>query len=192
VTPGPGPTPTPVPSLTPAPPSLVHYDFALNGSTSIKAANGTAPLTGAIKAIYNLGTKAFSADLTLNNTTGQFSIFGFLPVTAGIGFKQTGQTTGTLDGGVLTTDSKMYVTFSSFNVFGFFPIGGGADCATSTPITVQLKSTSPFFNPLQGGPIAGTYTLPALNNSCGPLGWLISGFSAGAGNTLGATLTPAA
>ena len=191
VTPTPVVTPTPAPGTpTPTPGGTINYKFGLAGSTLVKASNGTAAIKGSINATFTLSTKAFVADLVLNPTSGNFTAFGFLPVSASFGFKQVGQTTGTLANGLLTADAKMYVTFSAFNVFGFFPIGGGAGCQTATPADIVLKSTSSFFNPLQGGPIAGTYTLPALQN-CGFLNDLISSAAAGPGNTISANLTPA-
>ncbi|MGI8332980.1 DUF6801 domain-containing protein [Actinomadura scrupuli] len=166
----------------------VNYGFTLKGSTFVKTPNGTAPLNGTIDAVLNLSTKAYEADLALAPTKGNFKILGFLPVTADIAFSQVGKTTGTLSGGVLVSNSKMFVKLPSFNLFGI-PIGGGATCQTSTPSDITLKSTDPVFNPLNGGPIAGTYTLSAIQN-CGPLTSILNAFTAGSGNTINATLTP--
>jgi len=166
----------------------VNYGFTLKGSTFVKAPNGTAPLNGTIDAVLNLSTKAYEADLALAPTKGNFKILGFLPVTGDIAFSQVGKTTGTLSGGVLVSNSKMFVKLPSFTLFGI-PIGGGATCQTSTPSDITLKSTDPVFNPLNGGPIAGTYTLSAIKD-CGPLTSVLNAFTAGGGNTITANLTP--
>ncbi|MGI8332984.1 DUF6801 domain-containing protein [Actinomadura scrupuli] len=168
----------------------VNHGFALKGSTFVKAANGTAPLSGTIDAVLNPSTQAFEADLALAPTKGTFKLLGFVPATADIAFGPVGRTTGTLTGGVLTSHSKMSVRLPSVTVFGL-PVGGGAGCQTATPSDVTLTSTGKVFDPLDGGPIAGTYTLPALQN-CGVLTSVLSGFTAGAGNTVNATLTPKA
>lgn len=167
----------------------IEYKFALDGSSFIKAANGTVPLKGTIDADFDLATGNYDADLVLNDTTGAFKVMGFLPATAKIGFQQVGKTTGSLTGGHLVSNSSMYVALKSVSLWGF-PIGGGANCKTVTPTSIKLDSKADPFNPLAGGPIGGTYTLPALNDQCGSFGSMISMFMAGPGNTITAKLTP--
>jgi hypothetical protein len=192
-TPTPTPSPTvspvtPTPSPTPTPGSGSSFKFGLRGTTHINMANGDVPLAGSVDAVVDPVSKQVTADLKLNDSSGQFFIFGFLPVSASIGFSQVGPTTGSLDNGVLNTSSNMYVKYSSFNLFGFFPIGGGADCATSSPINVKLTSGGGF-NPAVGGAVSGKYDLPGLNNSCGLFAGLIGFFASGWGNPISATLT---
>jgi len=190
-TPGnPTPTPGPNPCVNTGTGTQVHIFYNLKGTTHINLANGDAPLTGTIDTCWNTTTKQHVGTLVLNPTVGQMSILGFLPVTVGLSFPQVGQTTGTLDGGVLKTDSNMYVKYAYFNVFGFFPIAGGDKCQTTTAMNVKLQSTQAVFQPLTGGPIAGGYTLPSLNDQCGGLGGIVAIFAQGGGNTINATLTP--
>jgi chitodextrinase len=165
----------------------VKFSYTLAGSSFIKAANGTVKLSGGINADFDLATGNYTADLTLDPTSGSFTILGFVPATAKIEFAQAAKTAGSLKDGVLTSNSKMTVKLLQVSVFGF-PIGGGPDCQTATPADIALKS-GPNFDPLAGGKLTGTYTLPALKG-CGGFNDFISAFTAGPGNTIDMTLTP--
>ncbi|MBP2330560.1 chitodextrinase [Kibdelosporangium banguiense] len=167
--------------------NTIKYGYTAAGSSFIKAANGTANLAGAIDAELDLATGNYTADLTLNPTTGEFKILGFLPATAKIEFEQAGKTTGSLTGGVLTASSKVTVKLPQISVFGF-PISQSADCKTATPSDINLTS-GPNFDPLAGGKLTGEYTLAALKG-CGFLNDIISALTAGPGNTIQITLTP--
>lgn len=81
----------------------------------------------------------------------------------------------------------MIVKLPQINVFGF-PIGGGVNCQTVSPADINLKSGANF-DPLAGGKLTGTYTLPALKD-CGGFNDFIGAFTAGPGNTIDLTLTP--
>lgn len=169
-----------------APHPPIHLSYGLTGSSSIKAANGTATLGGGIEADFDLASGSYKADLTLDPTTGRFSILGFLPATAKIEFQQVERTTGTLNAaGDLTAKSRMYVKLPEIAIFGI-PLGGGADCGTGTPADVNLTSDGRF-DPLGGGKLKGVYTLPALKN-CGAFNDILSAFTAGPGNAIGMTL----
>ncbi|MFJ6673064.1 fibronectin type III domain-containing protein [Actinosynnema sp. NPDC091369] len=168
-------------------PPVVEYGYGLTGTTKIKAANGTVALTGGIAAALDLSTGAFQADLTLNPTTGQFRVFGFVPVKARIEFVQAAKTTGTLAGGVLKSTSSVTVKLPHVSVLGI-PVSTSADCRTRTPASIPLESR-PGFDPLAGGTATGVYTLPALTG-CGPLTGLISGLTSGPGNTIQVALSP--
>ncbi|WP_170177687.1 fibronectin type III domain-containing protein [Thermomonospora umbrina] len=161
------------------------FNFSLAGSSSIKAANGTVPLSGSIAGKLTGGD--YTGALKLNNTKGNFRIMGFIPTTADITFTQNGQTTGTLSGTTLTSNSKMVVGLKSVKVFGI-QIGGGDSCKTTSPVDIKLKSTN--FSLAGGGDLAGTYTLPSVSG-CGLLTPLISGMTAGPGNTVNVKATPA-
>ncbi|WP_019632998.1 fibronectin type III domain-containing protein [Actinomadura atramentaria] len=167
----------------------VKYGFTLKGSTFVKSPNGSAPLTGAIDADLDLKTKAYTADLSLNKTTGNFAILGFLPVSAGIEIVPTGKVTGTLNG-PLKADVNVITKLSVFNLFGAIPIGGGDKCQTKDPSAIHLESDGTF-NPLKGGKITGTYKLSEIQD-CNILTPILSIFTAGDGNTLDLDLTPVA
>ncbi|TQM79707.1 chitodextrinase [Saccharothrix saharensis] len=168
-------------------PPVIRYGYGLTGNTKIKAANGAIALTGGIDAALNLATGAFEADLTLNPTSGQFRVFGFVPVKAKIEFVQAAKTTGTLAGGVLRSTSSVTVKLPHVSVLGI-PVSTSPDCRTRTPASIPLAS-EPGFDPLAGGTATGVYTLPALTG-CGPLTGLISGLTSGPGNTIQVSLAP--
>jgi chitodextrinase len=166
----------------------IPVNFNLTGSSFIKAANGTVQLTGAVNALFNLTTGTFSADLRLNPTTGRFTVLGFLPASANIEFVQAARTTGSLAGGVLTANSKSTIKLPRVKIFGF-PIAGGPNCQTRTPADIPLRGAN--FDPIAGGAVSGTYTIPALTG-CGPMTGLVSMLTTGPGNTISATLAPPA
>jgi chitodextrinase len=173
----------------PAPSQEIPFAFDLTGKTFIKAANGTVPLRGGISVLFNLGTGTFSGDISLDPTQGNFKIFGFIPASAKIEFVQVGKTTGALSSPdlVLTAKSNVTVKLPRVSVFGF-PVSASPTCQTSTPAAIPLQS-KPGFNPLAGGTLTGTYTLPALKG-CGLLTPLISAITAGRGNTIEVNLVP--
>ncbi|ONI84058.1 hypothetical protein ALI144C_15200 [Actinosynnema sp. ALI-1.44] len=167
--------------------NTVKYGYTLAGSSFIKAPNGTTKLSGGIDAELDLATAKYTADLTLDPTTGDFKVLGFLPVTAKVAFEQAAKTTGSLTGGVLTSSSKVQVKLPQVSVFGF-PISNSPDCQTVSPSDINLKS-GPNFDPLAGGKLTGEYTLAKLQG-CGGLNDFISVFTSGPGNTIDLTLTP--
>ena len=71
------------------------------------------------------------------------------------------------------------------------PVGGGDECRTSEPVSIQLASPEgESFDPLgAGGNLVGTYDLPGLEN-CGGLTDLLNVFMAGSGNTIELSLDP--
>ncbi|NUT94322.1 MAG: hypothetical protein HOY78_20100, partial [Saccharothrix sp.] len=126
--------------------TVIKYGYTLVGNTKIKAANGTVQLNGGIDAGLDLATGKFEADLVLNPTTGQFKIFGFVPVTAKIEFVQAGKTVGTLSGGVLSSTSSVTVKLPRVSVMGI-PVSTSPNCQTKTPASIPLQS-KPGFDPL--------------------------------------------
>ncbi|POM25831.1 Exoglucanase B precursor [Actinomadura rubteroloni] len=162
-----------------------EYAFNVNGSTFLKAPNGTAPLTGGLVASIDGATKKYTGDLTLNPTTGDFKIFGFLPVRAGIVMTPQGKVTGTLDG-KLVADVNVKVGLPSLSFFGI-PLAGGEQCTTRTPSALHLESAGAF-DPVKGSKISGKYKLDELEG-CEGLAPLLSAFTAGDGNTIDLNLT---
>jgi len=74
--------------------------------------------------------------------------------------------------------------FPSFKLLGI-PIGGGAACATSSPVQLTLKSQPATAPALV---LAGTYTIPPLTN-CALNTLLFSASIAGTGNTMSISST---
>ncbi|MCG8394458.1 MAG: choice-of-anchor D domain-containing protein [Pseudomonadales bacterium] len=176
----------------------VEVPYALTGNTHIKKARGDVDLSGEINALLNLATGDFTADLALEPTSGSFRIlFGWKRVTAeaDIDFEPVGETTGNLGaGGNLTAETEMYIKLPKveMSIFGWsLPVGGGDQCRTSEPVSIQLNTPEgESFDPLgTGGSLVGTYDLPGLEN-CGGLTDLLNVFMAGSGNTIELSLTP--
>jgi hypothetical protein len=175
---------------------LVVYDLV--GNSYIKAAKGSIDISGTIDADLDLASQTYTADLALNPTHGEFKLVSWLKsitTIADIEFEQVGQTTGTLNNaGKLTSHSEMYIKLSkvSVNLFGLkFRVGGGAECKTIEPATMDLASPDDQpFDPLQtGGTLQGTYTLPPVAD-CGGFDSIINSLMAGSGNTITLNLTP--
>ncbi|HVV07888.1 hypothetical protein [Amycolatopsis sp.] len=136
-----------------------------------------------------MATGACTGDLTLDPTTLEASLFKFIPITANVAFAQEGQTTRTLAGGVLSSDSETTVELPVVKVFGF-PAGKTPNCRTAGPSDIALKS-GPGFDPLAGGSLSGTYGIAKLTG-CGPLNDLVSTLATGPGDTIDVNLTPKA
>jgi hypothetical protein len=83
----------------------------------------------------------------------------------------------------VTTQANMQLT--SLKVGGL-PIPIGPSCETSTPISLTVNS-QPGFNLLNGGVVAGTYTIPRFSH-CGLATLLINLTVPGSGNTISLTL----
>ncbi|MEE1927058.1 DUF6801 domain-containing protein [Streptomyces sp. TRM 70351] len=164
----------------------IELAYGLSGTTHIKAANGDVSLNGAIDADFDLASGSYEADLSLEDTSGNFTAFGFLPAAADIKFSPVDRVTGTLsNAGALTAKAKTDVILPKVKIFGL-PIGGGANCKTQTPAQLDLTSEGRF-DPFGGGTLTGTYTLPPLKG-CGLLNDIISGVTAGPGNTISLNL----
>ncbi|MFI7320801.1 DUF6801 domain-containing protein [Streptomyces venezuelae] len=175
------------PAPTEPDPEPVPLNFGIKGSSSIKAANGSAPLLGGIDTRYDADKGTFDGDLKLDPTTGRLTLLGFLPATADIAFEQTTRTTGTLDtAGSIKAHSEMRVKLTGVSTLGL-PIGGGPNCGTTEPAKIDLVGEGRF-EPYKGGRLKGTYTLPGLKD-CGGFNDMISAFTAGPGNTIDMELT---
>lgn len=164
------------------PGEIVERSYGLSGSSYIKAADGRVSLSGGIDAALNLATGEYQADLLLKPTTGNFPIFGFIPATARIAFEPQGKTIGSLTGdGKLTSHSAVTIKLPRVSVVGF-PVSTSSACQTVEPAQIDLASSG-LFDPLAGGALAGSYTIPKLTG-CGKYTSWISAFTAGPGNTV--------
>lgn len=177
----------PAQALTP--PQTVEYGYDLSGAATLKTlTKGNVPLSGSIDATLNLPGGEFTADLKLNPTTAKLTTLGFLPIVAKVAFVSTAPTTGTLQGGVLSSNSKVRIKLPQVTLFGV-PLAGGASCQTKTASNIALKSTGAFFDPLAGGNLAGTFAISDLTG-CGFLTGLVSPLTAGKGNAIALKLAP--
>lgn len=178
-----------------APDTGIEVSYDAEGNTTVEASDGNVPLNGVIDSEVNPNTGEVTADLQLEPTTGQFEIpllFHSIDGSAEIEFEPVEETTGTLEDGKLTTESKLDVNVkkASVNLFGKdIKIGGGNECRTEAPAEITLESEGDNFLPLSGGTLVGTYELPRLEN-CGLLTDVLNKFMAGPGNQIELELTP--
>ncbi|WP_233594981.1 DUF6801 domain-containing protein [Amycolatopsis sp. WAC 04169] len=166
---------------------IVKYSYDLAGKTQLKKLSGPIDLRGGINAAISLANGTFEADLTLNPTSANLTLWGFVPVNAKIEFASAGKTTGTLADGVLKSTSAVTVKLPRISVFGF-PVSASAKCQTKTPAQIPLQSKAGF-DPLAGGKLTGSYTLPPLQG-CGFLNDIITAVTSGPGNTVEVNLKP--
>lgn len=170
--------------------------YPASGSTSVAATNASLALgPGSLTATADLTTGMVTGTLSLPNSTGSFTELGIVPVTATVAFTEVGSVTGTvsLATGATTATADETLRITDLKVAGVDTFVG-PNCKTVTPARITVTS-QPGFSVLQGGPLAGTYTIPDFNN-CGLLdseAGLIDLTIPGPGNTIALTLgTPTA
>jgi hypothetical protein len=167
--------------------------YPVSGSTFIKALNSTVSLgPGTLTSTVDLNTSAVtSSTLSLPPATGSFKELGFIPVTATTAFVQDGNATGTvsLSKNTVSVTTQVTMQLTSLKIAGV-PVLIGKSCQTSTPATITVSS-QPGFNVLNGGTVAGTYTIPKFSH-CGLGTLLINLTIPGSGNTISLTLGKAA
>jgi hypothetical protein len=163
--------------------------YPVTGSTFIKALNSTVSLgPGTLTSTVDLNTSAItSSTLSLPPATGSFKELGFIPVTATTAFVQDGNATGTvsLSKNTVSVTTQVTMQLTSLKIAGI-PVLIGKSCQTSTPATITVSS-QPGFNVLNGGTVAGTYTIPKFSH-CGLGTLLINLTIPGSGNTISLTL----
>jgi hypothetical protein len=163
----------------------VHY--ALTGTTFLKKLNTTVNLgSGTLAATVDLTTGTTSSTLTLPPATASVKEFGIVPVTATTEMVQNGPATGTanLTTNTLTSTANVSLKITKLTIFGVsLPVG--SSCQTS-PFNIAISSQSGF-TVFGGGPLAGTYTIPAFHH-CGLNTLLLNLTIPGSGNTLNLTL----
>ena len=160
--------------------------YPVTGSTFISKVNGTVSLgPGTLVSTLDLSTSALTSTLTLPPATGTFKILGFIPVTATTEFIQNGPAPGTLKNGVVTTTASVTLKLDSLSIGGI-PILIGDECQTSSPASITVTS-QPGFNLLNGGNLAGTYTIPPFSH-CELATFLINLTIPGPNNTITLTL----
>ena len=163
----------------------VTYD--VTGVTHIQKTDSDITLgPGALKSTLDLSTAVLSSDLTLPTAHSQFDALGFLPTSADIDFLPDGPAIGTVSATQITATAK--VTVRVHNVWsGGVPVIVGDNCKTEVPATISLVS-QPGFTVLGGGDLAGTYTMPKLDN-CLLVTWLLNALIPGPDNTITLHLT---
>jgi hypothetical protein len=167
--------------------STVSVSYPVTGSTFIKAIGSTIDLgPGTLSTTADLTTSTLTGTLTLPPATGSFKELGLVPVTATTEMIQDGTATGTVNftTNAVTTTATDTIKLTSLKVAGV-PILVGPSCETS-PTTITVSSQAGF-NVLNGGTLAGTYTIPQFAH-CGLATLLINLTLPGPGNTISLTL----
>lgn len=168
--------------------TLVHAVYKVTGSTFLKGPNFTLALgPGKLKSTLDANNGKLTAQLVLPDATGSFKQAGLIPVTATTQFINNGPTTGTLNlnTGVVKTTSKITLRIVSLSVSGV-SVPVGTDCQTSAPVVVHVTS-QPKFNVLDGGNLAGSYTIGDFAH-CKLATLLINATIPGPGNSITLTL----
>jgi hypothetical protein len=169
--------------------SVVNVQYAVTGTTYLAKLNTTANLgSGTLASTVDLTTDTSQSTLTLPPTAVSVKEFGFVPVTATTELIQNGPAAGTANFSTNTIASTANVTLKLTNltVFGVsLPVG---DKCQTTPFNIGISS-GPGFTVSGGGPVSGTYTIPAFHD-CGLNTLLLNLTIPGAGNTLNLDLGP--
>jgi hypothetical protein len=169
--------------------SVVNVHYAVTGTTYLAKLNTTANLgSGTLASIVDLTTGTSQSTLTLPPATVSVKEFGFVPVTATTELIQNGPAAGTVNFSTNTITSTANVTLKLTNltIFGVsLPVG---DKCQTTPFNIGISSGSGF-TVSAGGPVTGTYTIPAFHD-CGLNTLLLNLTIPGAGNTLNLNLGP--
>lgn len=168
--------------------STLEATYPVKGSTFLKAPDFTLGLgPGTLAASVSLTTGAITANLKLPDATGSFKQGGVIPVTATAQFINDSPTRGRLNlsTGAVRTTSKITLRIVHLTVSGA-DVPVGSSCETSAPVVVAVTS-QPGFNPLKGGKLTGTYTIPNFAN-CELATTLINLTLPGRGNTITLTL----
>lgn len=164
--------------------TIVKASYKVTGSTFLAKPMATASLgPGALSTKVNAATGRLTATLSMPPATASFKQFGLIPVTATTKFINDGPTTGkvNLNTGATRTTSKITLRITSLMISGL-PIAVGSRCETASPVVINLKSQKGF-NPLDGGKVAGSYTIGKFSH-CGLFTLLINQTVPASGNTI--------
>ncbi|MBJ7471985.1 MAG: fibronectin type III domain-containing protein [Solirubrobacteraceae bacterium] len=163
----------------------------MSGTATLKTmVKGSLPMRGSV-ALILWPSGDLSGELRLGDSLGRLTALGFLPVTAKIGFVPSGQTTGSLQGGVLRTRSLMRIKVKEVKLFGAIPLAGGNNCQTKQLTELNLTANGASVASPLGSGLAGTFAMSDLNG-CGALNGLVSPWTAGGGNTIKLSAVPGA
>lgn len=164
--------------------SFIRAKYKVTGTTFLAGPKTSVSLgPGTLSAKVNASTGKLTATLSLPPATASFKQLGVIPVTATTKFINDGPTTGkvNLNTGATSTTSKVTLQITSLTVAGL-PVAVGSQCETASPVVVNLKSKKGF-NPLNGGKVAGSYTIGKFSH-CGLSTLLINQTVPASGNTI--------
>lgn len=161
----------------------VRLDYPLTGTTHLAGTDSDLELgPGTLESSVDLSTGALTANTKLPPATGSFKTLDLIPATATTEFIETEPTAGSIDNtGEVKTVSKLTLRITELKVAGL-PIWVGDRCQTEVPAELALTS-EPGFNPLKGGTLSGTYTIPDFEH-CLLATPVINAIIPGEGNTI--------
>ncbi|MET0131985.1 MAG: hypothetical protein ABW215_00175 [Kibdelosporangium sp.] len=164
---------------------IFNYDIT-TGTSTIKKLNSNLPLgPGNLVVDLDGASGNFTADLGLPPAQGKFTLLGIFPTTATIVLEEAQPTVGTLVDGVVESHSKVTIRLKDVKAVGL-PLFVGDNCRTKTPADIVMHS-APEFNPLEGGDLVGTYTIPEFVD-CNLSTLLLNGLIPGPDNKITLTL----
>ncbi|MDQ8046603.1 MAG: fibronectin type III domain-containing protein, partial [Patulibacter sp.] len=177
-------------TVAPVDPPTDTATFGVAGTATLKnLTKGALPLSGQTTATF-AADGAVSANLTIAPIRSvTLKVLGFLPVSATVEMIPTAPVTGQLTGTRLTATAKVRIKLPKITTAGI-PLAGGAGCQATQVSSIPLASTGPF-TVAGGGTLAGSFSISNLAG-CGVLTGLVSPLTAGGGNAIAVTLTPAA
>jgi len=167
--------------------SVINVHYALTGTTFIKKLNTTVNLgSGTLAASVDLTTGTSSSTLSLPPATVSVNELGLIPVSATTEMIQNGPATGTvnLTANTITSTANVTLKITKLIVAGLtLPVGNSCE---TTPFNIAISSGAGF-TVGGGGPVSGTYTIPAFHH-CLLNTLLLNLTIPGPGNTLNLTL----
>lgn len=165
----------------------IHY--AVTGSTYLAKLQTTVNLgPGTLASAADLTTGTTSSTLTLPPATASVNELGLIPVTATTEMVQNGPASGTvnLTTNTITSTANVTLKITNLTILGLsVPVGNSCE---TTPFNISLSSGAGF-TVGGGGPLSGTYTIPAFQH-CGLNTALLNLTIPGSGNTISLTLGP--
>lgn len=152
-------------------------------NTNVETGPGTLTSVVSLTPVGNLIFPVTST-LTLPTPTVSFHAPGAAHVNAVVAVIQNGPSTGTLDlnTGAVTSTSSVTLKVMSLMVNGH-TMPAGTNCQSVAPTSVTLNSEADF-NPLGGGHLSGTFTIPMFGGHCEAATAFIAHTWPGAGNTI--------
>lgn len=162
----------------------VTMAYSAAGSSTIGGIGSTVPIGPTTLTISDdINGNLFNGSMPLPDVQSNFTVAGIIPVRATVSFTEVSPVSGNLVAGN-TTMVRSHVQYQirlsnvSANVFGiWWPLGVGSDCRTINPVTIEADTPAgQYFDIVDGGTLAGTYTIGNFQN-CTPLNFLsIPGF----------------
>lgn len=168
--------------------TIYTLEYDATGTTHIASTDSTIALgPTTLTTSLDVDTGDFTGSLPLPGTRTEFTVAGFLPVTADVSFIEAAPLEGNIDlaglNAEVTSTATYDVKLSNIKVFGF-PTFAGPFCKTKDPVTIPADTVDgEGFDLLGGGRLVGEYSIGEFEH-CGLNTWLINALIPGDGNTV--------